>query len=190
MVEGQAEVGVSKHWYVYHLVDPRDRKVFYVGKGTGVRISAHEGEARRGVTSEKCNKIREIWAEGLPVERKVVEIFTEELPAFRLEAKEIARIGLDQLTNRCEGQTEEWPYDARAVRAIAWIAYWSNGFKREIEFAIPKNAHTAWAMIWQACNSMGPVKMARDGIMAAIEQFGIEYVNQKFEKHKITFSAA
>ena len=37
-----AELGT----YVYALRDPRDKKVFYVGKGNGNRVFDHFGEAK------------------------------------------------------------------------------------------------------------------------------------------------
>ena len=38
----------KKDAYVYELIDPRDGKVFYVGKGRNSRAWAHEKAARRG----------------------------------------------------------------------------------------------------------------------------------------------
>ena len=34
-------------YYVYELIDPRDDRVFYVGKGKKGRIDQHEAEARK-----------------------------------------------------------------------------------------------------------------------------------------------
>jgi hypothetical protein len=41
-------------YYVYELVDPRTSRVFYVGKGRGKRMHAHEREAiiRREIKPE------------------------------------------------------------------------------------------------------------------------------------------
>lgn len=33
-------------YYVYLMVDPRDKTIFYVGKGCGNRVSQHEFDAR------------------------------------------------------------------------------------------------------------------------------------------------
>ena len=63
-------------YYVYELAYPESMggKVFYVGKGIRGRIHEHESEARKGVQSEKCDIIREIWADGEKVvKRKVFE---------------------------------------------------------------------------------------------------------------------
>lgn len=90
-------------YYIYHLIDPRSGATFYVGKGKGSRVSAHEAEAKRGVESDKCNLIREIWRHGLQVERVITKRFKDEARAYAAEAEEIRRIGLDNLTNQCRG---------------------------------------------------------------------------------------
>ncbi|MFN3352937.1 MAG: GIY-YIG nuclease family protein [Brevundimonas sp.] len=90
-------------FYVYQLIDPRDRQPFYVGKGKGRRIHRHEAEARRGVHSAKCDRIRAIWADGLAVERHVVAEYGDENEALAAEFDLIAAIGLDSLTNVLPG---------------------------------------------------------------------------------------
>lgn len=77
-------------WYVYELLDPRDDSVFYVGKGSGKRIYAHEAEARSGVCSYKCNKIRHLWSQNLQVKRQIVAYFWDEKAAYEHEAERIA----------------------------------------------------------------------------------------------------
>ncbi len=90
-------------YYVYHLIDPRDNSVFYVGKGARDRIEAHESEARRGSEHPKCARIRDIWSAGLQVVRVKVSHFRSEKAAYDFEAKEVARIGLENLTNLIPG---------------------------------------------------------------------------------------
>lgn len=53
-------------FYVYALIDPRDEKIFYVGKGIGGRVLKHEERTRRGVLQnrEKVKCIQEIFAAG------------------------------------------------------------------------------------------------------------------------------
>lgn len=60
---------------VYLIVDPRNDEVFYVGSGNKSRFKQHLKEASRGVGSNKCDRIREIWAAGKHVEFRVVGLF-------------------------------------------------------------------------------------------------------------------
>lgn len=85
-------------WYVYELCSP-DGVVFYVGKGTRNRIDRHEEEAKAGIQSHKCNKIRQIWDGGGNVIKNKVAFFCDEQLAYIHEADRIAEYGLPNLTN-------------------------------------------------------------------------------------------
>jgi hypothetical protein len=63
-----AQVSEQLGLYVYLLVDPRDGRPFYVGKGRGVRMMAHGLEARDiddRAEHAKAGRIRDIRASGL-----------------------------------------------------------------------------------------------------------------------------
>ena len=91
----------GKH-YTYFLMRP-DGSVFYVGKGKGYRIDAHEQETRRGGTSHKCNIIRKIWTEGGQVIKHIVAYFDNEDDAYRLEVLLIKFFGRENLANGTDG---------------------------------------------------------------------------------------
>ena len=75
-------------YYVYALVDPRDDKVFYIGKGTGNRVFSHEMESDKSPKSEKkkLQKIRNIEKDGFSVKRLIVNWGLSENEAFVAEA--------------------------------------------------------------------------------------------------------
>ena len=95
-------------FYVYALVDPRDNKVFYVGKGTGNRVFAHEIENNKSSNAEKkkLQKIREIENEGAKVKRLIINWGLSEDEAFIAEATLINLLNYMpdvQLTNEVAG---------------------------------------------------------------------------------------
>lgn len=90
-------------YYVYALIDPRTDAPFYIGKGKGYRVAAHEAEAVKGGYSPKCNRIREIWIDGEKVVRKIISRHQDENDAFAYEAALIEEIGLNNLTNIMPG---------------------------------------------------------------------------------------
>ncbi|MCU1579809.1 MAG: hypothetical protein JWP19_2013 [Rhodoglobus sp.] len=70
LVRIPGEVAAVLRYYVYALRDPRDGRVFYIGKGIGDRINAHVREAGKDPESEraKLKTINEIEAAGLQVD--------------------------------------------------------------------------------------------------------------------------
>ena len=90
-------------YYLYLLIDPRNNKVFYVGKGTGNRAYAHQtivenhGKDLTGNT-EKLNLIVDILNEGLDViVEKVFESNDEDL-CYKKEEDLIQYYDLNNLT--------------------------------------------------------------------------------------------
>jgi hypothetical protein len=75
-------------YYVYGLIDPRNRKIFYIGKGTGNRIFEHERESQGNPESEKLKlkTIAEIQSVGLDVEKVIIKCNLTESEAFASEA--------------------------------------------------------------------------------------------------------
>lgn len=76
-------------WYVYRLVDPRDGRTFYIGKGKGSRILAHLEEAKDNprVRIAKLARIRSIEASGDAVELIIHRHgLQDEQTAYEIEA--------------------------------------------------------------------------------------------------------
>lgn len=89
----------SHRFYVYELVDPRDGKPFYVGKGTKDRARTHLRHAAKGCEGSRFDRIREIEASGNCVIVRCVQSGMAELDALELEERRIAEIGIENLCN-------------------------------------------------------------------------------------------
>lgn len=76
-------------WYVYALQDPRDRRVFYIGKGKGNRVFTHANLAQieNGLESPKSRLIKDILNAGQKVEAILLRhALGSEAEAFQIES--------------------------------------------------------------------------------------------------------
>lgn len=95
-------------FYVYALIDPRNDQIFYIGKGTGNRVFAHEAESGKSPRSEKAKlqRIREIEKAGHDVKRLIVNWGLTEAEAFAAEATLLNLVNYitpESLTNAVAG---------------------------------------------------------------------------------------
>lgn len=94
-------VAAKMGYYVYLYLDPRDGRIFYVGKGKGARALAHLDE---GANPEVKAVLEELAGAGLPPR---IEILAHGLPdaetAFRVEAAAIDLLGVEGLANAVRG---------------------------------------------------------------------------------------
>lgn len=93
-------------YYVYHLIDERNNKVFYVGKGCHNRMYKHVDSVKKGKifkNTKLYNKINKILKENKKIlYEKVFETDIEQ-EAFNYEIYEIKRIGKENLCNLTDG---------------------------------------------------------------------------------------
>jgi len=87
-------------YYVYALVDPRDNRIFYIGKGLGNRVFQHIACAINDDSiSEKLDTIREINSEGLSVKHFIVRHGLDEDVAFTVESVLIDMLSYSNFSN-------------------------------------------------------------------------------------------
>ena len=91
----------KNNYYVYLLIDPRDNKIFYVGKGTGRRAKSHLKE--KSFEKEKNIKIKEIENSGNEVKIELLSNGLSNHEALIVEAAAIDLIGIHNLTNIQKG---------------------------------------------------------------------------------------
>lgn len=132
----------SARWYVYRLIDPRDQKPFYIGKGCGSRIHAHEADAARGVCSKKTFKIKDIQNAGFEVVKCFDAYFWDEQAAYDHETDVILEIGLSNLTNILPGGQKAWVQrvEDRQQRAIKDIDF-AKWIKSNASILLPRLAN-------------------------------------------------
>ena len=91
-------------YYVYFLQDPRDKEIFYIGKGRGNRVFYHLSDAlASNENSLKFDRIREIVRSGYEVEHFILRHGLTEAMAFELEAAFIDLMGMHNLSNLMGG---------------------------------------------------------------------------------------
>ena len=95
-------------YYVYLLIDPRDKSIFYIGKGKGNRLFSHVGGVLDNSNkSDKLELIREIQSYGLEVEYRILRHGLSEECAFEVESASIDLIGLSNLKNEVRGHDSD-----------------------------------------------------------------------------------
>lgn len=105
MKEFSKEVRDQLECYVYGLIDPRNGKYFYIGKGQGNRVFEHIKEAFKSDDSErdKIKTIRDIHNAGLEVIHIILRHKLSEQEALIVESTLIDFIGLKNLDNEVSG---------------------------------------------------------------------------------------
>lgn len=83
----------DKYFFVYELIDPRNKLPFYIGKGSGLRVRSHYRPDISTLNTSTRIRIAEIQSEGLIFEHKIVRHDLTEDDALNLETSLIAKYG-------------------------------------------------------------------------------------------------
>lgn len=97
------------NYYVYIYRDPKDGRVFYVGKGKGERAFSHLKKREKNISlhnDDLACKIDEILKSGKKPQIEIVEYFNNEADALLREAAIIEEIGIINLSNKIN---TPWP---------------------------------------------------------------------------------
>jgi len=96
-------------YYVYLLIDPRNDKAFYIGKGKGNRINHHLLGALDKKNKEKdtIKRIREIQNENLKIKTTILRHGLSEKEALEVESAAIDLLEKENLTNIVKGYHSE-----------------------------------------------------------------------------------
>ena len=110
-------------YYVYALVDPRDKRIFYIGKGIGDRVFQHaEASLDEMNESLKHSKIRDIHNAGMEVEYYIIRHNLTEQEAFLVES-----VAIDLLTYKA------FNTDHFLTNLVSGHHQWNEGIKTENE---------------------------------------------------------
>lgn len=173
-------------YYTYQLVDPRDGKPFYIGKGKDKRMLAHLKESGH---SKKHKRIQEIRDAGLEPLCEVVKHFKSEDAAYRHEMRLIKKIGRSNLTNLTDG----------GKGAPAWVQG-----RKDPELELDKVQISLWALmskktagftlqpVIRFCGACIPiddvhVDKLREAATKAINKRGLDWSNEIARKEGVKF---
>jgi hypothetical protein len=168
---------MSQRFFVYDLIDPRDDKVFYVGKGQKQRPYDHEREALKGVQSEKCDRIREILESGNSVKIDIVKRFSDETEAYQFEAERVEQIGLANLTNVIPGGM--WGRQGLSGEPVKRL---SNACAEILARALRYIDGGNRIVLFGKYDVTEGVNIALNGY---VKSMGIEAVSEKLAKHNV-----
>ena len=123
-MEFRQKIKEALGYYVYALVDPRNSKIFYIGKGKGNRVFQHAEAALLDNTPNlKLDTIRSIISEGKEVVHYIVRHNLEEKEAYLVESTLIDMLTYsrfnhnNQLTNLMAGH-HQWDEGIMSIEEL------------------------------------------------------------------------
>ena len=93
---------IMNNYYVYQLIDPRNKRPFYVGEGKQQRAWSHQKFASGCNNPYKDRVIRKIQSLGLEVGVELIKTDLTKQKSIQFEEQLIEEIGIENLTNICK----------------------------------------------------------------------------------------
>lgn len=127
MGQFSAKVIEELGYYVYALIDPRDQKIFYIGKGSGNRIFQHcQAAIQESDESLKLETIRAILNSGSEVGHYILRHKLSEEVAFQMESLLIdvltySAFNTEHVLANIKGGYHQWNEGIKTVREIGII---------------------------------------------------------------------
>ncbi|ATA69240.1 hypothetical protein CGC48_01650 [Capnocytophaga cynodegmi] len=186
VTEFKPEVVENLNYYVYRLIDPRNSKTFYVGKGKGNRVFNHIktalsfNEKGDDAVSLKYDKIREIQKAKFQVKHIIHRHGMSENTAFEVESALIDAYGEDgELTNLVRGhksddfgmmtseQIEEKYTAEEAVFKHNMILITINNYNHEVD-DIYQKVRFSWKLSIKRARKSEYVLAVKNGIIIGV----------------------
>lgn len=123
-MEFKQSVIEALQFYVYCLVDPRDNKIFYVGKGRANRVFNHAADAlNENFDSLKLAIIRDIHRAGLEVQYYIIRHGLTENEAFLVESALIdvltyQKFNMESVLTNLQAGHHQWDKGVKTVDEI------------------------------------------------------------------------
>ncbi len=169
---------IPPKYYVYFLIDPRDNKIFYVGKGKGKRIYSHCKKSNHDTCNFfKIKKIQEIEKSGHCVSHVFFSNYEIEGDAFDCEREVIGRFKKYGLMNIAGGSTSP----IEKIKAHAQTMINKIKQKKQWVLSLPKNFEDQIFNIFQQTPSefYDSIRDNLNSILTQHERYGVdfEYIN-------------
>ena len=154
---------------------------FYVGKGTADRIDFHEKETAKGVSSKKCNKIREIVRAGHILAKRKIASFKEEQDAYAFERQLIEEYGTATLTNIARPYIPERDPVRRKLKNPSYQRLLAIGIRMKLgKYRAPQGVWTAalvraFTSHWEKMWAEAKVKLRYEELRDGLRPWGIDY---------------
>lgn len=123
-MEFKKSVIEALQFYVYCLVDPRDNRIFYIGKGSGNRVFQHAQNALDNHSDNlKLDTIRDIIKDGLSVKYYIIHHGLTEEESYLVESVLIdmftyAQFNKESILTNIQAGHHQWDKGVKTIEEV------------------------------------------------------------------------